>query len=85
MLSAAADRYGRLWKVTEALLRHPLFSFLLSAFSISAFPLAAFSISAFPLLVSAATIFDNSVNDLHTRFNRDLPWSEIDMDFMNLN
>lgn len=23
--------------------------------------------------------------DLHTQFNRDLPWSEIDMDFMNLN
>ena len=22
---------------------------------------------------------------LHTQFNRDLPWSEIDMDFMNLN
>ncbi len=23
--------------------------------------------------------------DLHTQFNRDIPWSEIDMDFMNLN
>ena len=22
---------------------------------------------------------------LHTQFNRDLPWSTIDMDFMNLN
>jgi L-arabinose isomerase len=22
---------------------------------------------------------------LHTQFNRDLPWSSIDMDFMNLN
>jgi len=22
---------------------------------------------------------------LHTQFNRDIPWSEIDMDFMNLN
>ena len=22
---------------------------------------------------------------LHTQYNRDLPWSEIDMDFMNLN
>ena len=22
---------------------------------------------------------------LHTQFNRDLPWGEIDMDFMNLN
>ena len=22
---------------------------------------------------------------LHTQFNRDLPWAEIDMDFMNLN
>jgi L-arabinose isomerase len=35
--------------------------------------------------ISGLTALDKPLLHLHTQFNRDLPWSEIDMDFMNLN
>jgi L-arabinose isomerase len=34
---------------------------------------------------SAASALRKPFAHLHTQFNRDLPWAEIDMDFMNLN
>ena len=30
-------------------------------------------------------VLNKPILNLHTQFNRDIPWSEIDMDFMNLN
>jgi L-arabinose isomerase len=35
--------------------------------------------------ISGLLALDKPLLHLHTQFNRDLPWSEIDMDFMNLN
>jgi L-arabinose isomerase len=35
--------------------------------------------------ISGLTVLDKPLLHLHTQFNRELPWSEIDMDFMNLN
>jgi L-arabinose isomerase len=35
--------------------------------------------------INGLKILRKPVLHLHTQFNRDLPWSEIDMDFMNLN
>ncbi len=35
--------------------------------------------------INGLKILQKPVLHLHTQFNRDLPWSEIDMDFMNLN
>jgi L-arabinose isomerase len=35
--------------------------------------------------INGLTILQKPILHLHTQFNRDLPWSEIDMDFMNLN
>jgi L-arabinose isomerase len=35
--------------------------------------------------INGLKILHKPVLHLHTQFNRDLPWSEIDMDFMNLN
>lgn len=35
--------------------------------------------------ISGLTALDKPLLHLHTQFNRDLPWAEIDMDFMNLN
>jgi L-arabinose isomerase len=35
--------------------------------------------------IGGLTILSKPFLHLHTQFNRDLPWSEIDMDFMNLN
>ncbi len=35
--------------------------------------------------IGGLTQLKKPVAHLHTQFNRDLPWSEIDMDFMNLN
>jgi L-arabinose isomerase len=35
--------------------------------------------------ISGLSILKKPFAHLHTQFNRDLPWSEIDMDFMNLN
>jgi L-arabinose isomerase len=35
--------------------------------------------------IGGLTILKKPFLHLHTQFNRDLPWSEIDMDFMNLN
>jgi L-arabinose isomerase len=35
--------------------------------------------------ISGLNILDKPFVHLHTQYNRDLPWSEIDMDFMNLN
>ncbi len=35
--------------------------------------------------ISGLTTLQKPFLHLHTQFNRDLPWSEIDMDFMNLN
>ncbi|MDO9086915.1 MAG: L-arabinose isomerase [Anaerolineaceae bacterium] len=35
--------------------------------------------------ISGLTILKKPILHLHTQFNREIPWSEIDMDFMNLN
>jgi L-arabinose isomerase len=35
--------------------------------------------------IGGLTVLSKPFLHLHTQFNRDLPWSEIDMDFMNLN
>jgi L-arabinose isomerase len=35
--------------------------------------------------ISGLVALDKPLLHLHTQFNRDLPWAEIDMDFMNLN
>ena len=35
--------------------------------------------------IAGLKILDKPLLHLHTQFNRDLPWGEIDMDFMNLN
>jgi L-arabinose isomerase len=35
--------------------------------------------------IAGLTALDKPLLHLHTQFNRDLPWAEIDMDFMNLN
>lgn len=35
--------------------------------------------------IAGLLALDKPLLHLHTQFNRDLPWSEIDMDFMNLN
>jgi L-arabinose isomerase len=35
--------------------------------------------------IGGLSVLTKSVAHLHTQFNRDLPWSSIDMDFMNLN
>ena len=35
--------------------------------------------------IGGLTVLKKPFQHLHTQFNRDLPWSEIDMDFMNLN
>ena len=35
--------------------------------------------------INGLKILQKPILHLHTQFNRDLPWSEIDMDFMNLN
>ncbi|MFP4015778.1 MAG: L-arabinose isomerase, partial [Halanaerobiales bacterium] len=35
--------------------------------------------------ISGLKLLQKPLLHLHTQFNRDLPWSEIDMDFMNLN
>jgi L-arabinose isomerase len=35
--------------------------------------------------ISGLSVLHKPLLHLHTQFNRDLPWSEIDMDFMNLN
>ncbi len=35
--------------------------------------------------ISGIKILQKPIAHLHTQFNRDIPWSEIDMDFMNLN
>ena len=35
--------------------------------------------------IAGLAALDKPLLHLHTQFNRDLPWSEIDMDFMNLN
>ena len=35
--------------------------------------------------ISGLSLLRKPFAHLHTQFNRDLPWSEIDMDFMNLN
>jgi len=35
--------------------------------------------------IGGLTALNKPIAHLHTQFNRDLPWSEIDMDFMNLN
>jgi L-arabinose isomerase len=35
--------------------------------------------------ISGLNVLNKPFAHLHTQFNRDLPWSDIDMDFMNLN
>jgi len=35
--------------------------------------------------IAGLTELRKSLVHLHTQFNRQLPWAEIDMDFMNLN
>ena len=35
--------------------------------------------------IAGLTVLHKPLRHLHTQFNRDLPWDEIDMDFMNLN
>ena len=35
--------------------------------------------------IGGLKILQKPLLHLHTQFNRDIPWSEIDMDFMNLN
>src|SRR6187549_1994246 len=35
--------------------------------------------------IGGLKILDKPLLHLHTQFNRDIPWSEIDMNFMNLN
>jgi L-arabinose isomerase len=35
--------------------------------------------------ISGVSALDKPLLHLHTQFNRDLPWADIDMDFMNLN
>ena len=35
--------------------------------------------------IAGLSVLDKPFVHLHTQFNRDIPWSEIDMDFMNLN
>ncbi len=35
--------------------------------------------------ISGLTALSKPICHLHTQFNRDIPWAEIDMDFMNLN
>jgi L-arabinose isomerase len=35
--------------------------------------------------IAGLTVLQKPMLHLHTQFNRDLPWAEIDMDFMNLN
>jgi L-arabinose isomerase len=35
--------------------------------------------------INGLKILNKPILHLHTQFNRDLPWGEIDMDFMNLN
>ncbi|MEO1444456.1 MAG: L-arabinose isomerase, partial [Chloroflexota bacterium] len=35
--------------------------------------------------IAGLTVLNKPMAHLHTQYNRDIPWSEIDMDFMNLN
>jgi L-arabinose isomerase len=35
--------------------------------------------------INGLTLLSKPLAHLHTQFNRDIPWAEIDMDFMNLN
>jgi L-arabinose isomerase len=35
--------------------------------------------------INGLKILHKPLLHLHTQFNRDIPWNEIDMDFMNLN
>ena len=35
--------------------------------------------------INGLKLLNKPILHLHTQYNRDLPWSEIDMDFMNLN
>ena len=35
--------------------------------------------------IAGLAVLQKPLLHLHTQFNRDLPWGEIDMDFMNLN
>ena len=35
--------------------------------------------------ISGLKILQKPLLHLHTQFNRDIPWNDIDMDFMNLN
>ena len=35
--------------------------------------------------INGLKILQKPLLHLHTQFNRDIPWSDIDMDFMNLN
>ena len=35
--------------------------------------------------IGGLKILQKPLLHLHTQFNRDIPWNEIDMDFMNLN
>lgn len=35
--------------------------------------------------IGGLTVLTKPIAHLHTQYNRDIPWSEIDMDFMNLN
>ena len=35
--------------------------------------------------IEGLSLLNRPLADLHTQFNRDIPWSDIDMDFMNLN
>src|ERR1700743_4031413 len=35
--------------------------------------------------IGGLSIMQKPLLHLHTQFNRDIPWNEIDMDFMNLN
>ena len=35
--------------------------------------------------ISGLAILDKPLLHLHTQYNREIPWNEIDMDFMNLN
>jgi len=35
--------------------------------------------------ISGLRILNKPLLHLHTQFNRDIPWNDMDMDFMNLN
>ena len=35
--------------------------------------------------IGGLNVLNKPLAHLHTQYNRDIPWSEIDMDFMNLN